>query len=121
MATFRLEERDLVERSNPYSTQVSMAKMRISYGNVKPKDVLANLASVCTDQLTGCNYENTSPLTVATEMYVDATTIPVAGNLVIKPIGLFAQGNGSQFVDCITKTAPYGTQVSPLTKEERKR
>ena len=114
MAIFGVEERGLDKRVAAYSTQVSMAKMRISYGNIKPKDVLQHLSSVCTDALTGCNYENTAPLTIKSEMYVDEQTIPVSGKLVLNPKGVFAEGNGSEFVDCIVKTAPYGTQVSPF-------
>ena len=115
IAIFGIDKRDgLDKRVAAYSTQVSMAKMRISYGNLKPKDVLAHLTFVCTDELTGCNYENTDPLTIPSEMYVNAVTIPVSGHLTLNPKGVFAQGNGSQFVDCIVKTAPYGTKVSPF-------
>ena len=114
MAIFGVEERGLDKRVADYSTQVSMAKTRISYGNIKPADVLQHLSSVCTDALTGCNYEDTDPLTIPSEMYVNKVTIPVSGHLTLNPKGLFAQGNGSQFVDCVVKTAPYGTQVSPF-------
>lgn len=117
LVNFEVEERDLAKRVAAYSTQVSMAKTRISYGNLKPADVLAHLNSVCTDKLTGCNYEDTDPLTIASEMYVNAVTIPVSGHLSLNPKGVFAQGNGSAFVDCVVKTAPYGTQVSPFPKD----
>ena len=90
-----------------------MAHTRISYGNVQPKDVLAHLSSVCSNDLTGCNYQDTDALTIASEMYVDTVSIPISGHLTLNPKGIFAEGNGSQFVDCIVKTAPYGTQVSP--------
>ena len=89
-----------------------MAQKMISYGNIKPGDVLQHLSSVCTDQLTGCDYQNTDALTIPSEMYVNAVTIPVSGHLTLKPTGIFAQGNGSQFVDCVVKVAPYGTKVS---------
>lgn len=117
LVNFEVEERDLDKRVAAYSTQVSMAKTRISYGNLKPADVLAHLNAVCTDKLTGCNYEDTDPLTIASEMYVNAVTIPVSGHLTLNPKGVFAQGNGSAFVDCVVKTAPYGTQVSLSSKE----
>ena len=91
-----------------------MAHTRISYGNIQPKDVLAHLSSVCSNDLTGCNYQDTDALTIASEMYVNAVSIPISGHLTLNPKGVFAEGNGSQFVDCIVKTAPYGTQVSPL-------
>ncbi|KAK4694721.1 hypothetical protein P7C71_g2906, partial [Lecanoromycetidae sp. Uapishka_2] len=110
MTTSKVSERDLLERGSSYTTSISMASMRISYGNLKPADVLQHLSDVCTDQLTGCNYENTGPLTIATEMYVDKTTMPIAGNLILNPKGVFDFGNGSQFVDCIVKSAPFGTQ-----------
>ena len=109
---YGVQERHLAKRVADYSTQVSMADTRISYGNIQPKDVLAHLSSVCTDQLTGCNYEKTDPLSIPSEMYVDARTIPISGHLTLNPKGVFAEGNGSQFVDCIVKTAPYGTKVS---------
>ena len=111
---FLVEERDLTKRVAAYSTQVSMAHTRISYGNVKPEDVLAHLSSVCSNDLTGCNYQDTDALTIASEMYVNAVSIPISGHLTLNPKGVFAEGNGSQFVDCIVKTAPYGTQVGPL-------
>ena len=114
MAIFGVEERELDKRVAEYSTQVSMAKTRISYGNLKPADVLQHLSAVCTDALTGCNYEDTDPLTIPSEMYVNSVTIPVSGHLTLNPKGVFAQGNGSAFVDCVVKTAPYGTQVSPF-------
>ena len=111
---FAVGERDLTKRVADYSTQVSMAHTRISYGNIKPKDVLAHLSSVCSNDLTGCNYQDTDALTIASEMYVDAVSIPISGHLTLNPKGVFAEGNGSQFVDCVVKTAPYGTQVSPF-------
>ena len=112
LVSFGVEERNLDKRVADYSTQISMAKTRISYGNIKPADVLGHLSAACNDQLTGCNYENTAALTIASQMYVNKVTMPVSGHLTLNPKGVFAMGNGSQFVDCITKTAPYGTQVS---------
>lgn len=91
-----------------------MASTRISYGNIQPKDVLSHLSSVCSNDLTGCNYQDTDALSIASEMDVDAVSIPISGHLTLNPKCIFAEGNGSQFVDCIVKTAPYGTQVSPL-------
>lgn len=44
-------------------------------------------------------------------MYVDATTIPIAGTIKLNPKGDFTLGNGSQFVDCIVKSVPYGAQT----------
>ena len=114
MNTFQLDERDLDKRVASYSTQISMASTRISYGNIKPADVLQHISKVCTDDLTGCNYEDTDALTIPSEMYVNAVSIPISGNLNLNPKGIFAMGNASQFVDCIVKTAPYGTQVSPF-------
>ena len=111
---FAVEERDLTKRVADYSTQVSMAHTRISYGNIQPKDVLAHLSSVCSNDLTGCNYQDTDALSIASEMYVDAVSIPISGHLTLNPKGIFAEGNGSQFVDCIVKTAPYNTQVNPF-------
>ena len=111
---FAVGERDLTKRVADYSTQVSMAHTRISYGNIKPKDVLAHLSSVCSNDLTGCNYQDTDALTIASEMYVDAVSIPISGHLTLNPKGVFAEGNGSQFVDCVVKTASYDTQVSPF-------
>ena len=112
MVTFDVEERNLAKRVASYTTQISMAQNMISYGNLKPSDVLQHLSSVCTDELTGCDYQNTDALTIASEMYVNAVTIPISGHLSLNPKGIFAQGNGSQFVDCVVKTAPYGTKVS---------
>ena len=80
---FPVEERDLTKRVADYSTQVSMAHTRISYGNVKPEDVLGHLSSVCSNDLTGCNYQDTDALTIASEMYVNAVSIPISGHLTI--------------------------------------
>ena len=112
IVTFDVGERDLDKREASYTTQISLAKHMVSYGNVKPSEVLQHLSSVCTDDLTGCDYQNQDPLTIPSEMYVNSVSIPISGHLTLKPEGIFAQGNGSQFVDCIVKTAPYGTKVS---------
>lgn len=87
--------------------------MRLSYGNLKPADVMQHLSGPCNDNLNGCDYENTGALSIASEMYVDATTIPIAGTLSLNPKGNFNIGDGSKFVACIVQSIPYGTQVSP--------
>lgn len=89
-----------------------MDPTRLSYGNVKPADVLQHLSGPCNDQLTGCDYANVADLSVPSQMYVNADTIPISGTLKLDPKGDFLIGEGSEFVGCITKTAPFGTQVS---------
>ncbi|KAF6225533.1 hypothetical protein HO133_009533 [Letharia lupina] len=107
---FEVAGRDLVERAGSHSTSVTMDPTRLSYGNLKPADVMQHLSGPCNDQLTGCDYENTGSLNIPSEMYVDATTIPIAGTIKLNPKGDFTLGNGSQFVDCIVKSVPYGAQ-----------